>query len=152
MYSSMTRSKRQLPPPGRYRLVSPDDELAIDTYAKLRRAQRLQRQAFEDTPARSLEKFCQRYGVHLMPLCRPTTTRSPYLANRAWPEGRISHGPRTLFHLRDLHLPDALGWWPLAPGWWVVIGNRCRSYSRILLPGSIFASAAQFQLHRVVMP
>jgi hypothetical protein len=23
--------------------------------------------------------------------------------------------------LRDLHLPDALGWWPLAPGWWAVI-------------------------------
>ena len=24
--------------------------------------------------------------------------------------------------IRDLHLPDAIGWWPLAPGWWVVIG------------------------------
>ena len=23
--------------------------------------------------------------------------------------------------LRDLHLPDAVGWWPLAPGWWGVI-------------------------------
>ena len=23
--------------------------------------------------------------------------------------------------LRDLHLPETLGWWPLAPGWWVVI-------------------------------
>jgi hypothetical protein len=23
--------------------------------------------------------------------------------------------------LRDLHLPDLIGWWPLAPGWWVVI-------------------------------
>ena len=23
--------------------------------------------------------------------------------------------------LRDLHLPDAVGWWPLAPGWWVLI-------------------------------
>jgi len=23
--------------------------------------------------------------------------------------------------LRDLHLPDAIGWWPLAPGWWVLI-------------------------------
>lgn len=23
--------------------------------------------------------------------------------------------------LRDLHLPDAVGWWPLAPGWWAVI-------------------------------
>lgn len=23
--------------------------------------------------------------------------------------------------LRDLHLPDAVGWWPLAPGWYAVI-------------------------------
>jgi len=23
--------------------------------------------------------------------------------------------------LRDLHLPDAIGWWPLAPGWWVAL-------------------------------
>jgi hypothetical protein len=24
--------------------------------------------------------------------------------------------------LRDLHLPAEIGWWPLAPGWWVLIG------------------------------
>ena len=23
--------------------------------------------------------------------------------------------------LRDLHLPEAIGWWPLAPGWWLVV-------------------------------
>jgi len=23
--------------------------------------------------------------------------------------------------LRDLHLPDPVGWWPLAPGWWFLI-------------------------------
>ena len=23
--------------------------------------------------------------------------------------------------LRDLHLPEPIGWWPLAPGWWVAI-------------------------------
>ena len=23
--------------------------------------------------------------------------------------------------LRDIHLPDAVSWWPLAPGWWIVI-------------------------------
>ncbi len=23
--------------------------------------------------------------------------------------------------LRDLHLPEAVGWWPLAPGWWFLI-------------------------------
>ena len=24
--------------------------------------------------------------------------------------------------LRDLHLPETIGWWPLAPGWWFIIG------------------------------
>ena len=23
--------------------------------------------------------------------------------------------------LRDLHLPEVVSWWPLAPGWWVLI-------------------------------
>lgn len=27
----------------------------------------------------------------------------------------------TALPLRDLHLPDAIGWWPLAPGWWAVV-------------------------------
>ena len=26
----------------------------------------------------------------------------------------------TQLPLRDLHLPEAIGWWPLAPGWWFV--------------------------------
>lgn len=28
----------------------------------------------------------------------------------------------TQIPLRGLHLPDAISWWPLAPGWWLVIG------------------------------
>ena len=27
----------------------------------------------------------------------------------------------TAIPIRDLHLPAVIGWWPLAPGWWVVI-------------------------------
>ena len=57
--------ERELPPPGRYRLISDDDELAIDTFAKAARHD--YRSAFEER-AQELEHFCQRYGVHLMQL------------------------------------------------------------------------------------
>lgn len=26
-----------------------------------------------------------------------------------------------LAQLKDIHLPDAIGWWPLAPGWYAII-------------------------------
>jgi uncharacterized protein (DUF58 family) len=57
--------ERRLPPPGRYRLVSHDEEMAIDTYARGARSdyQRL----FEDRIA-AMEKFSQRYGIHLLQL------------------------------------------------------------------------------------
>jgi len=57
--------EKRLPPPGRYRLVAHDDELAIDTFAKS--ARKDYREAFE-IRSQELEAFCQRYGVHLMPL------------------------------------------------------------------------------------
>jgi len=57
--------ERELPPPGRYRLVTDDDELAIDTHGRAVRND--YRGAFE-ARAHDLEVFCQRYGVHLMPL------------------------------------------------------------------------------------
>jgi uncharacterized protein (DUF58 family) len=55
--------EHDLPPPGRYRLVSHDEELAIDTYAGT--ARREYEQAFEQRQ-NELEVFCQRYGVHLL--------------------------------------------------------------------------------------
>lgn len=57
--------EHDLPPPGRYRLVSHDSELAIDTYA--RNARKDYEQAFEERK-HNLEKFCQRYGIHLLTL------------------------------------------------------------------------------------
>ena len=55
--------ERELPPPGRYRLVSGDEEMAIDTVA--RTARRDYAEAFTRR-SRELEIFCQRYGIHLM--------------------------------------------------------------------------------------
>lgn len=57
--------ERELPPPGHYRLVSADREMAIDTYARQARVDYhdawTQRQE-------ALEAFCQRHRVHLMPM------------------------------------------------------------------------------------
>lgn len=55
--------EHELPPPGRYRLVSFEAELAIDTY--VRTARKDYEAAFE-TRRRGLENFCQLYGIHLM--------------------------------------------------------------------------------------
>lgn len=74
--------ERQLPPPGRYRLVSPNDELAIDTYAAP--ARRDYEHAFEER-MEELEKFCHRYGVHLMPMSTdddPVSTLQTALGRR----------------------------------------------------------------------
>lgn len=30
-----------------------------------------------------------------------------------------------LTNLRDIHLPEAISWWPLAPGWWAAIILIC---------------------------
>jgi uncharacterized protein (DUF58 family) len=57
--------ERELPPPGRYRLVSADAEMAIDTYA--RTARQDYKNEF-DQRRELLDKFCQRYGIHLMAL------------------------------------------------------------------------------------
>jgi uncharacterized protein (DUF58 family) len=74
--------ERELPPPGRYRLVSPEDELAIDTYAAP--ARRDYEQAFEDK-LHELERFCQTHHVHLMPMSTdddPVSTLQTTLGRR----------------------------------------------------------------------
>jgi len=57
--------ERKLPPPGRYRLVSREDELAIDTMAK---AARHDYESAFQARSQDLAAFCQRYGIHLMQL------------------------------------------------------------------------------------
>jgi uncharacterized protein (DUF58 family) len=74
--------ERELPPPGRYRLVSADDELAIDTYAAP--ARRDYEHAFEEK-LHELERFCPTYHVHLMPMSTdddPVSTLQTALGRR----------------------------------------------------------------------
>ncbi len=63
--------ERKLPPPGRYRLVSHDEEMAIDTFARGARSD--YRNAFDER-LHDFDIFCHRYGIHLMPL---STTDDP---------------------------------------------------------------------------
>lgn len=57
--------ERRLPPAGRYRVVSADRELAIDTRSRTARDQ--YERAFSARVG-ELETFCQRYGAHLLPM------------------------------------------------------------------------------------
>jgi uncharacterized protein (DUF58 family) len=75
--------ERKLPPPGRYRIVSPDDEMSIDTFATAAR-----RDYENEFAERSdvLEKFCHRYGVHLLPMSTdddPVSTLQTALGRRS---------------------------------------------------------------------
>ena len=57
--------ERELPPPGRYRVVSDDNEMSIDTYAKGARSE------YADSFAKRRDHFNtfrQRYGIHVLPL------------------------------------------------------------------------------------
>lgn len=57
--------ERELPPPGNYRLVADQREMEIDTYS--RAARNDYHRMFEERRI-ALEAFCQRYGIHLMPM------------------------------------------------------------------------------------
>lgn len=57
--------ERDLPPPGRYRLVTGGEELAIDTYSDAARRDYVQ--AYRDR-LDAFGSFCLRYGIHLLPL------------------------------------------------------------------------------------
>ena len=74
----------ELPPPGRYRLVGNGDEIAIDTEAATSRT------AYADAFRRrlqTLETFCIRYGIHLLPM----STRDDPVASLQAALGRRTH-------------------------------------------------------------
>lgn len=77
------RLERELPPPGRYRLVSAGAEMAIDTYARSAREEYKHEFAQRQE---ALEHFCQRYGIHLMTLSSnddPVETMQKALGRRS---------------------------------------------------------------------
>lgn len=57
--------ERELPPPGHYRLVSHNNEMAIDTFS---RSARKDYQAAFDTRKEEQDRFFHRYGIHVLPL------------------------------------------------------------------------------------
>jgi hypothetical protein len=46
----------------------------------------------------------------------------------------------TQIPLRDIHLPGPVGWWPPAPGWWILLG--------VLVFAAVFSLVRYRQLYR----
>jgi hypothetical protein len=42
------------------------------------------------------------------------------MANTPNPQTPAPQAPNPLDQLRELHLPEPISWWPLAPGWWLL--------------------------------
>jgi uncharacterized protein (DUF58 family) len=75
--------ERQLPPPGRYRLVTEGDEMAIDTHSQ---AARRDYAAAFDARSEAFDAFCHRYGIHVMPMSTqddPVTALQTALGRRS---------------------------------------------------------------------
>ena len=57
--------ERELPPPGRYRVVARDDSVEIDTAGS--RSRHVYHDEFEERQ-KELQDFCRRYNIHLLPI------------------------------------------------------------------------------------
>lgn len=61
----------------------------------------------------------------------PPNLPSPSNAPNAAPGTGPADDP--LMNLRDIHLPEPVGWWPPAPGWWVVLGLIAAAFAFFLI-------------------
>ncbi|MDY0189183.1 MAG: DUF4381 domain-containing protein [Desulfuromonas sp.] len=52
----------------------------------------------------------------------------------ASPPASMTNNPGAQLVLRDIHLPQPVSWWPLAPGWWLLL-----ALGVIILIASLFA-------------
>lgn len=43
-------------------------------------------------------------------------------------------------NLRDIHLPEPISWWPIAPGWWLVAGGLLIIFTLVFLGRKIYRS------------
>ena len=41
-------------------------------------------------------------------------------------------------NLRDIHLPEPISWWPIAPGWWVIIVSVILVIAVVLIAKNIY--------------
>jgi hypothetical protein len=57
--------------------------------------------------------------------------------------GTPTTSPATLQQLRDIHLPAPIGWWPPAPGWWMLLALLIA-----IIVGSIFWTTKYRQKNR----
>ncbi len=40
--------------------------------------------------------------------------------------------------LRDIHLPEAISWWPIAPGWWIILAVTILIITAIFIARKIY--------------
>lgn len=51
----------------------------------------------------------------------PTTLGTPHTATTQTPASSPEQLQQLKTELRDIRLPDPIGWWPPAPGWWALV-------------------------------